>query len=268
MKNIIIIILASQFLAKGNDIGKKITLDKLEIVAEDSVKNPKIMGGGILMFPIEISFTRKSQVNFTAPIIVTGTGMLLISSSMKRAQTDWYKEKIKGKSTMVDDYLAIAPNALALGLSIIGAKPKHKFKDRLLVAAMANSMSLGLTYGLKYTTKIKRPDNSDNYSFPSAHTAFAFAGAQIMHEEYGEQSIIYSILGYGIGATVGGLRMVNNAHWLSDVVAGAGIGMLSTKLAYRLLPWAQKKMYKNENLAILPVYYPKGAGFGMTLSFK
>ncbi len=243
-------------------------------VSTDSVKKPiYLIGGGILITPITTDMFVKMRnitnpVDFKTPILVTGAGMLLISSSIKRAQTDWHSNVIKGRTTQIDDYLALTPNALVFGLNFVGVKAKHNFKDRLLLATMANGISLGLVYGLKYTTKIKRPDNSTNDAFPSGHTAIAFTGAQIMHEEYGQNSILYSIAGYGIGATVGAFRMVNNRHWVSDVVAGAGIGMLSTKLAYKLLPWAQKKIYKNKNLAIMPVYLPKGAGFSLAFAVK
>jgi membrane-associated phospholipid phosphatase len=236
----------------------------------DTLKKPAyIIGGGILMMPILVT-AQKRQINYTAPLLITTTGVLLISSSIKRAQTDWYNSKINGRigPFSVDDYLIFGPNALVFGLNFAGVKAKHSFKERLLVTTMANAISVGIVNGLKYTTRIIRPDKSTRNSFPSGHTAFAFTGAQLMHEEYGQNSIAYSIAGYGIGASVGGFRMINNRHWLSDVVAGAGIGMLSTKLAYRLLPWANKKIFKKNNLAIMPIYLPKGAGFSMALGLK
>jgi membrane-associated phospholipid phosphatase len=219
--------------------------------------------------PIIMPKTLKSTVNYTTPLIVSGIGVLLISSSIKRSQNEWYNATFNGRGPFaVDNYLAFAPNSLVFGLNFAGVKAKHNFKERLLVTTMANAISMGLTNGLKYTTKILRPDKSERNSFPSGHTAFAFTGSQIMHEEYGQNGIAYSIAGYGIGASVGVFRMINNRHWLSDVVAGAGIGMLSTKFAYRLLPWAKKKVFKNENLVLMPMYLPKGAGFSLALGFK
>jgi membrane-associated phospholipid phosphatase len=227
-----------------------------------------IAGGGILISPIQTISKQKSSVNFTVPVIVTGAGMLMMSSSMHRAQTDWRNKTAPSYVTSVDDYLAFVPNIAGVGLGILGVKAKHNFKDRMLVAVMANGIMLATVNGLKYTTKIQRPDKSTNNSFPSGHTAFAFTGAEIINQEYGDQSIIYSIVGYAIGGTTGTLRVLNNRHWVSDVVAGAGIGMLSTKIAYKLLPWAKRKLYKNENVAILPMYLPKGFGVGMALTLK
>ncbi len=51
------------------------------------------------------------------------------------------------------------------------------------------------------------------------------------------------------------------------MVTGAGIGMVSTKLAYKLLPWAQKKIFKKDNIAALPIYLPKGAGVSLAIGF-
>jgi membrane-associated phospholipid phosphatase len=181
--------------------------------------------------------------NITAPLLVTGTGLLFKSSSLYRSQQDWHSRSVRNFTTSADDYLAFAPNVLAYGLDFAGVKAKHSLKDRLAVSTMSNLIMLASVYGLKYTTGVKRPDGS-KYSFPSGHTAFAFTGAQMIHHEYGHKSIAYSIGGYTLGATVGFLRMVNNRHWFSDVVVGAGVGMLSTKLSYIWLPKLKKKLAK------------------------
>lgn len=271
MKKLIVFFIAALpfFTNQSHAINLYFEADFSNFNLTDSTKKPiLILGGGYLLSPINITVTQKSKINYTSPIIVSGAGMLLLSSSIKRAQTDWHRKTIGGRTIQIDDYLSFVPNTLGVGLGLIGVKAKHNFKDRMLVATMANGIMLGVVNGLKYTTKILRPYGSAKNSFPSGHTAFAFTGAEIMHEEYGDQSILYSIAGYAIGGTTGVLRMVNNRHWVSDVVFGAGVGMASTKIAYSLLPWAKKKVFKNENLAILPMYLPKGAGLGLNLAIK
>jgi membrane-associated phospholipid phosphatase len=269
MKKILLFIILVNSLCKGQIIEKPVN-NNPNSTALDSTNKPFLMiaGGGILLSPIQFIANQKSEINFTTPILVTGAGMLMMSSSMHRAQTDWHTNVVKSFSTSIDDYLTFVPNVAVFGLNIVGVKAKHNLKDRLLVAALANGIMMASVNGLKYATGIQRPDKSANNSFPSGHTAFAFTGAQIMHEEYGSQSIVYSIAGYTIGGVTGAFRVINNRHWVSDVVAGAGIGMLSTKLAYKLLPWARKKVFKNENLTLLPIYVPNGGGVGMNLSLK
>ena len=71
--------------------------------------------------------------------------------------------------------------------------------------------------------------------FLSGHTAFAFAAATILHKEYGQtRSPLYSIAGYSLATITGVGRVLNNRHWVSDVLVGAGIGIVSTDLGYFL----------------------------------
>ena len=92
-------------------------------------------------------------------------------------------------------------------------------------------------YALKNITKIERPDGSSNNSFPSGHTATAFAGAEFLWQEYKDVNIWYGITGYAVATGTGIFRIYNARHWLSDVVMGAGIGILTTKIAYWIFPY-------------------------------
>ena len=56
----------------------------------------------------------------------------------------------------------------------------------------------------------------------------------MMHKEYGDRSPWYSISAFTVATATGISRILNNRHWLSDVLAGAGIGILSTELGYYL----------------------------------
>jgi hypothetical protein len=66
-------------------------------------------------------------------------------------------------------------------------------------------------------------------------------------------------------------RMYNDRHWLTDVVAGAGIGILSTKIAYWINPFIQKKIFNsrenNGTSIIAPFYNGKQFGVGFVKSF-
>ena len=80
-----------------------------------------------------------------------------------------------------------------------------------------------------------RPDGSTANSWPSGHTATAFVGASLLHKEYGlTRSPWFSVAGYGMATATGVMRVLNNRHWISDVMSGAGIGILSTELGYAI----------------------------------
>jgi membrane-associated phospholipid phosphatase len=63
---------------------------------------------------------------------------------------------------------------------------------------------------------------SGNDSLPSGHTAEAFALATVIAEHYDSPWI--RLASYGLASAVGYARLNKDAHWASDVVAGAAIG--------------------------------------------
>jgi membrane-associated phospholipid phosphatase len=72
-----------------------------------------------------------------------------------------------------------------------------------------------------------------------------------------------------MATTTAYLRMANNKHWFSDVVAGAGIGIASTKLAYWLYPRIQHRIFKDKPMKtiIMPGYSNGSLGIGLVHSF-
>jgi membrane-associated phospholipid phosphatase len=92
---------------------------------------------------------------------------------------------------------------------------------------------LGTVYALKYSVGEARPDTGQRNSFPSGHTAQAFTAATFLSKEYGHKSIWISVGAYTAATTVGVFRMLNNRHWISDVLVGAGIGVLTSELVFR-----------------------------------
>jgi membrane-associated phospholipid phosphatase len=119
---------------------------------------------------------------------------------------------------------------------------------------------------LKSITMRLRPDSSDYLSFPSGHTAEAFANAEFLRLEYRHKSIWYGIAGYVVAGFTGYLRMYNNKHYLSEVLAGAGIGILSTDLSYWLYPKVKGMFVKHgvKNAMVLPFYQRSVAGLSLS----
>lgn len=171
----------------------------------------------------------------------------------------------------IDNYLQFAPAAAVYGLNAMGIHGKHNFKDRTILYAMSMSIAYGTTSMVKRISNEQRPDGSDYYSFSSGHTANAFAAAEFLRQEYKDVSPWYGVAGYAVAATTGYLRMYNNKHWFGDVVAGAGIGIASTKIAYWLYPVLQRSVFKkskNPNTMVMPTYQNGAVGFGLVHVFK
>lgn len=134
-----------------------------------------------------------------------------------------------------DNYLQYSPLLLTTGLKAAGVEGRSTWGRYAVSAAASYAVMALLVNSIKYTAREQRPDGSTRNSFPSGHTATAFAAATILHKEYGlTQSPWYSIGGYMMATATGCMRVLNNRHWVSDTFAGAGIGILSAELGYTL----------------------------------
>lgn len=133
-----------------------------------------------------------------------------------------------------DDYLQYLPAAVMLGMKIGGVEGRSSWGRMLASDALSALLMGSVVYSLKKTTHVMRPDGSNNHSFPSGHTATAFMTATMLTKEYGHKSPWIGIGAYSVATATGLMRMANNKHWLSDVLTGAGVGILSTELGYYL----------------------------------
>lgn len=178
------------------------------------------------------------------------------------------REDHPGFGYHVDDYLRYVPIAAVYGLDLAGVKSKHKFVDRTALLFLSTAIMAGTTGLTKNLTHRMRPNGLNDNSFPSGHTAMAFMAAEFMHQEYKDQSPWYSVMGYSVALTTATLRLYNSAHWLSDVVAGAGYGILSTKISYWVYPYVKDKLFRNTpNHTVMVPFYQDGHT-GLTLVRK
>ena len=179
-----------------------------------------------------------------------------------------YTERLP-RDVNIDNYLQHVPAVAVYGLNLLGIKGKNNFRDRTILLGMSE-LIMGAT--VTVTKKISaetRPDGSDKLSFPSGHTASAFCAAEFLRQEYKDVSPWYGIVGYAVAGVTGYLRISNNKHWMSDVVAGAGVGIISTKLAYWMYPVIKRKFFKDRevNTVVLPSYSNGVWGIGMVKQF-
>ena len=139
-----------------------------------------------------------------------------------------------------EDYLQFAPAVAAYAMKFSGVKSSHDLLDMTVLYGLSNLVAGGITFGTKIEVGRMRPDNSDRQSFPSGHTETAFVAAEFLHQEFKDQSVWISVGGYTVATVVGVARIYHDKHWVSDVVTGAGIGILSTKAVYWVYPYLQK----------------------------
>lgn len=194
---------------------------------------------------------RPAPFRWVAPAVLIPVGLAL-SPDYRNSHFDrfYIREEIQDKihiSTHADDYLQYGPAVAWMGLSVAGVKGRSKPLDRALIGVLAYGMSTVVVLGLKHSTNELRPDGSDYLSFPSGHTANAFTGARLLDREFGSVSPWIPLSGYTIASSTGILRMTNDKHWISDVLVGAGIGLLSSEVAYRVYPWIKKAFTRRDN---------------------
>lgn len=181
------------------------------------------------------------------PVTLVGVGIIGLESDWLKYQNREVRDELQeniDKRVTIDDFSQYVPMAAVYGLNLWGIKGKHDFAERTIILATAYSIMAITVNGLKMANKIERPDYSSHNSFPSGHTATAFMGAEFLRMEYRDVSPWIGVAGYAVAAGTGFFRMYNNRHWLTDVLAGAGIGILSAKAAYWLYPAISRVLFR------------------------
>lgn len=209
-----------------------------------------------------------------APSILIGSGFAIhyaAHDTWDMAVNEKMQEWNGGKSDpCFDDYIQYVPLAMDLGLGLTGVKAGHCFIDRAIEGALAYA-SCGIISGLsRELIYSPRPNGYNTKSFPSGHCAFVFTSAELVRKEYGWG---WGAGAYGIATAVAVMRLYRNWHWLSDVLYGAGIGILSANIGCWLLE-PTKKLFginipENLQIGIAPGYDPySGATYAaVTMKF-
>ncbi|MCQ2180764.1 MAG: phosphatase PAP2 family protein [Bacteroidales bacterium] len=171
-----------------------------------------------------------------APCLLIGTGTAIhymahntLDVAVQRQMQEWHAGK---PDVPFDDYIQYAPLIMDLGLGFTGVKARNCFIDRTIEAAIAYASAGILGASTKQIFHTLRPNETNYLSFPSGHTIFAFTGAELVRREFGWG---WGAGAYGIATTVAVMRVYRNWHWVSDVLAGAGIGILCANIGCWLL---------------------------------
>ncbi len=204
-----------------------------------------------------------SHKQFIAPVVLIAAGTLLLNSALND-DLQSNANKLFGEDFHIsaDNYLPIVPIAqIYLGKSF-GYKPKNNFKQQTINIIVANAIDAAIFTTLKYTVKEERPDQSDDLSFPSGHTAIAFTNAALLYYEYKDSNLWYASSGFLFATATGIIRIANNKHYTSDVLAGAGIGLASGLIVSYWNPFKSVTFGKKRKTTAF-VYPQIGSQIGM-----
>lgn len=188
-----------------------------------------------------------------------------------------------------EDYVQYVPAAAALSLGWLGVEARHGTFDRLMLSGTSYVVTASLTWALLKRNVVSiRPGIHHTYvaagnadaispathpkyfnSFPSGHSATAFMGAELVRLEYGREHPWLAVGAYAVAAGVGIMRIYHDYHWATDVLAGAGMGILGARIGWWLLPYEQRlcdTLFKRQ-IAIRPQTNGYQNELALTLTF-
>ena len=229
-----------------------ILVANIDLLGQDSTARP----------PMQKQEFYKSLI---IPAALISTGLIIKGGDFdfnEAIRNDWNEDRPYFQ-THVEDYLQYVPIVTVYGLNLAGVKGQNSFGNRTALLIKSELLMSAIVYPMKKYSNVMRPDSSSSNSFPSGHTAQAFVAATFLHKEFGKKSIWYSIGAYTCATAVGTIRMLNNRHWLSDVLVGAGIGIVSTNLVYytHRFKWSKK----SGKTIVMPTY---GSGPGLYVCYN
>lgn len=219
--------------------------------------------------------SKKTQKPFLkqsiVPLSLIGAG-LIVNYSNGTFGKENLQENIQNKfpnfNSNLDDFLLFVPAVTMYAADIFKVPSKNDAFTQtkyLLISGLANNI---ITYGLKNITNEERP-NGEPKSFPSGHTSNAFVMATVLFHEFKESSPVLAYSGFFFASATGVLRVLNNNHWVSDVLVGAGIGILVTDLVYRIEPLKNWNPFKNKKISAImsPTFLDNKFGLYANLQF-
>ena len=224
--------------------------------------------------PAKKSFFRSKGFRATiVPAVLIGYGASTINGhglySSYDAKRD-IRRTFGSYRTTIDDYLQFAPYLEIGGALLAGVESRDDRLNLGLVVLKSELIMLASVYAVKRLAGVQRPDSSADNAFPSGHTAQAFLAASIVHTEFRDRSQWYGVGAYAVATSVAAFRMINNKHWQSDVVAGAGFGILSAHLAYlsHRNRWGRKATGRGVgDIGWSPTWSPAG-GAGLMVTWR
>ena len=207
------------------------------------------------------------------PVALVAVGTVAVWEPHMKQLNRYVYKNVHTDMGGVDNYLQFAPLALNLGITIGGVKSKYSNIDNLMATVTSVAVMYALTSTMKYTIREPRPyDATERNSFPSGHVARAFRSAEMMRIQHGNW---WGLSGYALASVVAYSRIAQGKHWFNDVIGGIGVGILSARIGYWLVPLERKLFrlpaHESQKIAVaaMPYYDPlsQSAGAAVAISF-
>lgn len=206
------------------------------------------------------------------PLSLIGSGLIINYSNGAIGKENLQEEIIKAfpdVNTDLDDFLLFVPTLTMYTADLLKVESKNDAFTQTKILVISAIATNAITFGLKHITNETRPNGEDDLSFPSGHTSNAFMMATVLFHEFKETKPVLAYSGFVFASATGALRVLNNAHWVSDVLVGAGIGIIVTDLVYRFEPLKNWNPLKNDNITtfISPSYKENTVGLYANIQF-
>jgi hypothetical protein len=204
--------------------------------------------------------------SFILPSALILAGFAVKESDFRKSFQDDIQDSRWRTNTHIDDFIQYAPMAEMYIADITISKTKKEVFQQSKNLIISQLFTAIIVQTIKRTTNVTRPNGSP-HSFPSGHTSIAFTGATALYLEYRDSNPFLAYSGYGFSTATGMLRITNNKHWLSDVLVGAGIGMISAQLTWYINPFKNWNPFNRSKVAVYPYINALNSSAGLCMVF-
>lgn len=206
------------------------------------------------------------------PLSLIGAGLIINYSDGAIGKENLQDEIIRAIpdfNSNLDDFLLFVPTLAMYTADLLKVESQHDAFSQTKILFISAIATNAITFGLKHITNETRPNGENDLSFPSGHTSNAFMTATVLFHEFKETKPVLAYSGFVFASATGVLRVMNNAHWVSDVLVGAGIGIIVTDLVYRFEPLKGWNPFKNDKIStiISPSYQENTLGLYANIQF-
>jgi len=195
-----------------------------------------ILFSTVLLCQDTTKVSKGNAATYIIPTTLLVSGLILNQESLKFDARNWVRKHYAIPDTRIDDVLQHIPLAMMYIGDLAYQRPTNEVMRQTRHLLVSQGLTLGVVYLLKEVTKEQRPTGGSR-SFPSGHTAYSFAGATVFYHAFKDNSKVLAYLGYLPATMTAVYRVLRDKHWVSDVVFGAGIGVLASQLSYHFNIW-------------------------------